>query len=55
MTVEDSREVALPGTLAAVPHGVRHTFNHSGNGTVRFLNVHAPDGGFGEFLRRVSD
>jgi mannose-6-phosphate isomerase-like protein (cupin superfamily) len=54
MTVEGSREVALPETLAAVPHGVRHTFNHRGDGSVRFLNVHAPDGGFADFLRRVS-
>lgn len=55
MTIEGSREVAAPGTLAAVPPGVRHTFDHRGSGVVRFLNIHAPDGGFADFLRRVSD
>jgi mannose-6-phosphate isomerase-like protein (cupin superfamily) len=69
MTVEDSvgaqpaepaasatsMHVAGPGTLAAVPRGVLHTFNHRGSGTVRFLNVHAPDEGFADFLRGISD
>jgi quercetin dioxygenase-like cupin family protein len=55
ITVEDSRQLAGPGTLAAVPRGVRHTFDHPGDGTARFLNIHAPDGGFGAFLGRVSD
>ena len=35
--------------------GVLHTFNHRGSGTVRFLNVHAPDEGFADFLRGISD
>ena len=55
MTVEDDRHMAGPGTLAAVPRGVLHTFNHRGSGTVRFLNVHAPDEGFADFLRGISD
>ena len=55
LTVEDSVHVAGPDTLASVPSGVRHTFAHRGTGKARVLNVHAPDGGFGEFLRRVSD
>jgi len=55
MTVEGSVHAAGPDTLAAVPCGVRHTFNHSAAGTARFLNVHAPDGGFADFLRRISD
>ena len=55
MTVEDAKRPAASGTLAAVPPGVRHTFNHPSPGTVRFLNIHAPDGGFAAFLRRVSD
>jgi quercetin dioxygenase-like cupin family protein len=55
MTVEDSLHVAGQGTLAAVPRGVLHTFNHRGSGTVRFLNVHAPDEGFADFLRGISD
>ena len=55
MTVGESRQVAGPGTLASVPAGVPHTFNHLGEGVVRYLNIHAPDGGFSDFLRRVSD
>jgi mannose-6-phosphate isomerase-like protein (cupin superfamily) len=55
MTVEDSVHAAGPDTLASVPHGVRHTFAHRQPGKTRVLNVHAPDGGFGAFLRRISD
>ena len=44
-----------PGTLASVPPGVLHTFNHRGAGTVRFINVHAPDEGFAGYLRSISD
>jgi quercetin dioxygenase-like cupin family protein len=53
MTVEDSVQVAGPDTLASVPHGVRHTFAHRSPGKTRVLNVHAPDGGFADFLRRI--
>jgi mannose-6-phosphate isomerase-like protein (cupin superfamily) len=55
MTVSDSVHVAGPGTLASVPRGVRHTFAHRGSGKTRALNVHAPDRGFADFLRRISD
>ena len=55
MTIEDSVRAVGPDTLASVPPGVRHTFNHSRPGTARVLNVHAPDGGFADFLRRISD
>ncbi len=54
MTVEGAVHPAGPGTLAAVPRGVRHSFRHRG-GRSRVLNVHTPDGGFGEFLRRISN
>jgi quercetin dioxygenase-like cupin family protein len=54
VTVEDTVHPASPGTLASIPRGVRHTFAHRRAGRSRVLNVHAPDGGFGEFLRRVS-
>jgi uncharacterized cupin superfamily protein len=54
-TVDGERSVAGPGTLASVPVGAEHTFAHRGEGLVRFLNIHAPDGGFGDFMRRVSD
>ena len=55
VSVEDERHIAGPGTLAAIPPGVRHTFAHPGEGTVRFLNLHTPDSGFAGFLRRASD
>jgi quercetin dioxygenase-like cupin family protein len=55
MTVEYSVRAVGPHTLASVPRGARHTFNHSRPGTARVLNVHAPDGGFADFLRRISD
>jgi mannose-6-phosphate isomerase-like protein (cupin superfamily) len=55
MTVEDSVQAVGPDTLASVPRGVRHTFNHTRRGPARVLNVHAPDGGFADFLRRISD
>jgi mannose-6-phosphate isomerase-like protein (cupin superfamily) len=55
MTIEDDRHTAGPETLASIPPGVGHTFNRPGSGRTRLLNIHAPDGGFGEFLRRTSD
>jgi quercetin dioxygenase-like cupin family protein len=54
-TLEGERHVAGPGSFAAVPPGVEHTFAHRGEGTARFLNIHAPDGGFADLMRRVSD
>ena len=53
--LEDSLHRAGPEILACVPPGVRHTFAHTAPGRARFLNIHAPDGGFAAFLRRVSD
>jgi quercetin dioxygenase-like cupin family protein len=55
LTLGDGRHAAGPGTLASVPPNVRHTFGHPGGGTARFLNIHAPDGGFAGFLRRTSE
>ncbi|HKH18092.1 MAG TPA: cupin domain-containing protein [Solirubrobacteraceae bacterium] len=54
LRVEGSLQRAGPNTLASVPRGVRHTFAHSGIGKARVLNVHAPDGGFADYLRRSS-
>jgi quercetin dioxygenase-like cupin family protein len=53
-TVEDARRRGGPDTLAAIPPGVDHTFALAGAGGARFLNLHTPNAGFGEFLRRVS-
>jgi mannose-6-phosphate isomerase-like protein (cupin superfamily) len=55
VSVEDDRHLTGPHTLAAIPPGVRHTFAKPGSAKARFLNIHAPDAGFAEFLRRVSD
>jgi quercetin dioxygenase-like cupin family protein len=55
LTLEGSVHIGGPHTLASIPRGVRHTFGHSRAGTARLLNIHAPDGGFADFLRRVSD
>jgi mannose-6-phosphate isomerase-like protein (cupin superfamily) len=49
VTMEGSAHAIGPDTLAAVPRGVSHTFAHTGS---RVLNVHAPDGGFADFMRR---
>jgi len=43
--------VVRAGTLVLVPAGVVHAFDNDSSGEVRFLNVHAPSGGFVEYLR----
>lgn len=43
------------GELAAVPAGVDHTFHHRRDDPVRVLNIHAPDRGFADALRRMAD
>jgi quercetin dioxygenase-like cupin family protein len=53
-TVDGSRHRSGPGTLASVPPGIEHTFARAGDGPARFLNLHTPNAGFAEFLRRVS-
>jgi mannose-6-phosphate isomerase-like protein (cupin superfamily) len=40
-----------PGTLAAAPPNVVHTFRNSSAATAIFLNIHAPSMGFGDVLR----
>ena len=42
---------ATAGTLVAIPPGVVHAFDNDGPGEARFLNFHAPDGGFANYLR----
>ena len=46
---------ATPGTLAAAPPNVVHTFRNSSNATTVFLNIHAPSMGFAEMLRAARD
>jgi mannose-6-phosphate isomerase-like protein (cupin superfamily) len=55
LTAGDASHELEPHQLASVPPGMSHTFSHSGSGGARFLNIHAPDAGFAEFIRRVSD
>jgi cupin domain len=42
---------ATPGTLAAAPPKVVHTFRNASDATAVFLNLHAPSMGFGDMLR----
>jgi mannose-6-phosphate isomerase-like protein (cupin superfamily) len=44
---------AGPGTYVAAPIGVVHGFRNVGPGDLRLLNVHAPNTGFAERLRRA--
>jgi quercetin dioxygenase-like cupin family protein len=46
---------ATPGTLAAAPPNVVHTFRNAGDATAVFLNLHAPSLGFGNQLRGRHD
>ena len=50
-TVEGQTLRAGPGTLVSVPPRVVHAFTNPGPGRARFLNVHAPDRGFTDYLR----
>jgi quercetin dioxygenase-like cupin family protein len=43
---------ARPGTSVVVPPGIVHGFR--GPGDARYLNIHAPDGGFIEYIRRIT-
>jgi quercetin dioxygenase-like cupin family protein len=45
---------AGPGTSVAVPPGIVHGFTNPGPGGARYLNIHAPDAGFIEYLRRIT-
>ncbi len=45
---------APTGTFVAVPPGVVHGFDSGSAAQVRFLNFHAPSGGFADYLRGVT-
>jgi len=51
--VGEQKLVAGPGTWVHVPAGVPHTFELRGDEQVRFLDVHAPSSGFGDFVRAL--
>jgi mannose-6-phosphate isomerase-like protein (cupin superfamily) len=42
-----------PGSYVAAPIGVVHGFRNAGDGELRMLNVHAPNTGFADRLRRA--
>ena len=50
--VGDETVRAGAGTAVVVPPGVVHAFTNAGPGRARFLNLHAPDCGFVELVRR---
>jgi mannose-6-phosphate isomerase-like protein (cupin superfamily) len=43
--------LAPAGTAVVAPPGVVHAFTNASGGRVRFLNVHAPDAGFADYIR----
>ncbi len=49
------RVAAAPGTLAAAPPSVVHTFRNASAAATVFLNIHAPSMGFGDMLRASRD
>jgi mannose-6-phosphate isomerase-like protein (cupin superfamily) len=51
-TVDEEVVRAGPGTFVAAPPGTRHGFRNPGPGRARVLNVHVPDAGFADSIRR---
>ena len=51
--VEGETFTAGPGTYVAAPVGVVHGFRNRGPGELRMLNIHGPNTGFAERLRRA--
>jgi mannose-6-phosphate isomerase-like protein (cupin superfamily) len=49
--VGDETVRAGPGMYVLAPPGVVHAFTNPGPGRARFLNVHAPETGFVDYLR----
>lgn len=49
--LEDGEHVVRPETWVFVPPGVVHTFAVTGDENARFLDVHVPSRGFGDFVR----
>jgi quercetin dioxygenase-like cupin family protein len=43
------------GGFVAVPPGVAHGYGTAGSARARWLVIHAPDGGFADFMRGVRD
>src|SRR5687767_7960666 len=43
------------GSFVAAPPDLVHSFRNDGTGRARFLNFHAPSGGFADYLRAMRD
>ena len=54
LTMHGADERFKAGDLADVPVGVDHTFNHRADERGRVLNVHAPNRGFADSVRRMA-
>jgi mannose-6-phosphate isomerase-like protein (cupin superfamily) len=54
LTMHGVAETFRAESLADVPRGVDHTFHHRADARGRVLNVHAPDNGFADVLRRMA-
>jgi quercetin dioxygenase-like cupin family protein len=52
-TLAGTRQTVGEGTLISAPGGLRHALDNRGR--ARMLSLHTPDGGFADYLRRVSD
>ena len=52
---EVTRLTGAAGSLAAAPPNVVHTFRNGSDGSVLFLNIHAPNLGFAEMLRAARE
>jgi mannose-6-phosphate isomerase-like protein (cupin superfamily) len=52
-TIGDDTFRVGPGTYVAAPIGVLHGFRPAGDSELRMLNVHAPNTGFAQRLRRA--
>jgi quercetin dioxygenase-like cupin family protein len=48
---DEARFEAGAGSFVVVPPNVAHGFSNEGEATARFVNLHAPSCGFGEYLR----
>jgi uncharacterized cupin superfamily protein len=53
-TVDGSELRAAAGSWVQVPPGVPHTFAATGSEDVRYLNIHTPGCGFGDFVRALN-
>jgi mannose-6-phosphate isomerase-like protein (cupin superfamily) len=51
LTFEDGTLDASAGTFVLIPPDVVHSFDNASEAAARFLNVHAPSCGFGDYLR----